>query len=436
MTSPGSDSPTLLSKKTEQPLAQTDDEETGSRKDNLSPLDGGIDAWSVVLAAWCNSFCSFGWLNSVGIFQDYYERTMLKQYPSSTIAWIPSLQIFFMLAASPFVGFLYDHYGPRYIVLAGSFLHVFGLMMLSISKGYYQVLLAQGVCSALGASAIFQPAISCVNGWFQKRRGTAFGILATGSSTGGVIFPIMITHLIDEVGYAWAMRIAAFMILFLLIIANLTLRCRVQPQPQKVTLQGLYRPLFESGSILLMTAYALLTFGIYIPINYVVVCATEAGMSVQLSQYLVPILNAASFFGRFGIGLVADKVGRFNIYIFVCVTTGILTLALWIPASSNAPNIVFAALFGLFSGAYISLSPALMAQISPPKEFGYRCGLMFAFAAVPGLVTSPVAGAILARDHGEYTGMKVYGGVFILAGTAVVVVARFVCTRMSVWVKL
>ena len=55
------------------------------------------------------------------------------------------------------MGILYDKYGPRYLILIGSFLHVFGLMMASISTEYYQILLSQGVCSAVGVAAIFQP---------------------------------------------------------------------------------------------------------------------------------------------------------------------------------------------------------------------------------------------------------------------------------------
>lgn len=27
--------------------------------------DGGVTAWLVVLGAWCTSFCSFGWINSM-----------------------------------------------------------------------------------------------------------------------------------------------------------------------------------------------------------------------------------------------------------------------------------------------------------------------------------------------------------------------------------
>jgi hypothetical protein len=45
--------------------------------------------------------------------------------------------------------------------------------------------------------------------------------------------------------------------------------------------------------LLIFTGFLLLTFGIFIPINYLVIQAMDAGMSYALAQYLVPILNAA-----------------------------------------------------------------------------------------------------------------------------------------------
>ena len=41
------------------------------------------------------------------------------------------------------MGKYYDSHGPRYLLLAGSFLHVFGLME-SISTEYHQFFLSQG----------------------------------------------------------------------------------------------------------------------------------------------------------------------------------------------------------------------------------------------------------------------------------------------------
>lgn len=61
------------------------------------------------------------------------------------------------MGMGPIIGKLYDNYGPRWLILVGTFMHVFGIMMASISTDYYQILLSQGVCSAIGVSAIFQP---------------------------------------------------------------------------------------------------------------------------------------------------------------------------------------------------------------------------------------------------------------------------------------
>lgn len=64
---------------------------------------------------------------------------------------------------------------------------------------------------------IFYPSMSVVSTWFFKRRALAFGFVAAGSSLGGIIFPIMVQRMLPQVGFGWAMRTAAFLILFLLV---------------------------------------------------------------------------------------------------------------------------------------------------------------------------------------------------------------------------
>ncbi len=88
-----------------------------------------------------------------------------------------------------FLGKVFDSYGPRYLLLGGTLFHVFGLMMVSLSSQYYQFLLAQGGCSAIGASAIFYAANNSIATWFFRRRALAFGIISSGSSLGAVVMP-------------------------------------------------------------------------------------------------------------------------------------------------------------------------------------------------------------------------------------------------------
>ncbi|RMZ42099.1 monocarboxylate transporter [Aspergillus flavus] len=386
--------------------------------------DGGLIAWFMVLGAWCVLFCSFGWINSIGEFQAYYEQNLLRQYSSGKISWIPSLQIFFMFAMGPIAGQIYDRFGPRYVLFSGSLLHVFGLMMTSISKRYYQILLSQGVCSAIGVAAIFQAAVSCIPSWFSKKRGAVYGIVSSGSSIGGVIFPIMISKLIRILGFPWTMRICALMILFLLIIANLTVRSRLPPNPRKLSKESLMRPFHESKTMLLIAGFFTLTFGIFVPMNYLVTAAMAEGMGRNLAEYLVAILNAGSLFGRLGAGVFADKIGSYNIFVVVTYIAGILVLALWIPASNNAGTIVFAVLFGFATGAYVALAPGLVVKLSPFAEIGYRTGLLFLFASISGLTTNPIAGAILQHSGGSYTGMKIFSGVLLIVGSTLVLGVR------------
>ena len=54
--------------------------------------DGGKKAWLTVLGSSACMFVSFGWVNCVGVFQEYYQANQLKAYSASDIAWIPALQ--------------------------------------------------------------------------------------------------------------------------------------------------------------------------------------------------------------------------------------------------------------------------------------------------------------------------------------------------------
>ncbi|KAK6582564.1 hypothetical protein PZA11_004972 [Diplocarpon coronariae] len=388
--------------------------------------DGGLEACMVVLGGWLCLFCSFGWINCIGVFQQYYQQNLLAGYSSSTISWIPSLEVFMMFFGGPVFGKVFDNFGPRWLLFGGTVFHVFGLMMTSLSTKYYQFILAQGICSALGASAIFYAAMSSVGTWFFRNRATAFGIMASGSSLGGVILPIMVSKLIPRIGYAWTMRAVAFMMLGMLIIANFTVKSRLAPQPKKLDLMTFVRPLKEPAFSLLCLASFLFFFGTFLPFNYIILQARSHGMSVNLSIYLIPILNASSIFGRILPGIIADRIGRFNVMIVTTAFSAVVVLGLWLPSSGNIPIIIFCVLYGFSSGAFVSMGPALIAQISPIREIGTRSGTYFLCVAVGGLTGNPIGGALIQRDSGGFHYLQVFCGVTMAAGAVVFYADRWV----------
>ncbi|KAI5806161.1 major facilitator superfamily domain-containing protein [Geopyxis carbonaria] len=392
--------------------------------------DGGLQAWLCVFGGFCCLFCSFGWINCIGIFQGYYQQNQLRDYSPSQVSWISSLEAFCMFVGGAVIGKIFDSYGPRWILAAGTLLHVFGLMMASLSSKYWHFVLAQGIVSAVGASLCFYPAVGCVSTWFHARRAFALGIVASGSSLGGVIFPIMIRRLIPRIGFGWTMRSTAFLILALMLVANATVSSRLPPRgPTPWRLSDFTRHFRELPFALTVFASFLFFFGMFLPFNYLPVYAQSHGMSASLANYLVAILNGVSVFGRIIPGYIGDKVGRFNTMAVIATASGILVLALWLPSSGNAATIVFAALYGFTTGAFVSIAPALIAQISDIREIGLRSGALFATVSLGALTGSPIGGALVDRYDGGYKGLQIFAGVCLMGGAVMFTAVRMLLSK-------
>lgn len=168
------------------------------------PQEGGFIAWSQVVAGHLVTFNSWGYVNSFGIFQAYYE-TALHQ-PPSAISWIGSIQLFLTLFIGTFSGRALDAGHYRHVVILGLGLQILGVFMTSTIKKYWQLLLAQGICQGLGNGLTFTPTLALVSIYFVKRRAVAISCMTCGTATGGIVFPLVARQLLNQVGFAWTTR--------------------------------------------------------------------------------------------------------------------------------------------------------------------------------------------------------------------------------------
>ncbi|GLB39003.1 putative major facilitator superfamily protein [Lyophyllum shimeji] len=70
--------------------------------------EGGWRAWSVVFGVWLNQFVTLGYTNAHGVYNDFYVREYLSNYPSSQISWIGSVQLFIVVSAGVVTGRAFD----------------------------------------------------------------------------------------------------------------------------------------------------------------------------------------------------------------------------------------------------------------------------------------------------------------------------------------
>ncbi|KAJ5569671.1 uncharacterized protein N7459_009101 [Penicillium hispanicum] len=388
------------------------------------PPNGGVVAWLQVAGAFFLFFNSWGVVNTFGVFQSYYESTLLPDYSSSTISWIGTVQGFLLFLAGVIVGPLLDKGHPKMLIAVGTFLVVFGLMMTSLSTQYYQVFLAHGVAVGVGCAFLFLPSIAIVATYFTTKRALATGITASGGSIGSVIFPIMFHKLIGEVGFGWTTRIIAFVALGGLLFSWAVMKTRLPPPKQArslLDLSAFREPPFVIFSLGLFFSFV----GLYFPFFYLPTYFTNfLHIDGNMAFYIIPVLNAASVFGRITPGILADRLGSLNTIIPISFIATVLAFA-WIGIRNEAGSIVFACLYGYASGAIVSLPPTILAKLTPNMSIvGTRMGMSFTFAGTGLLIGNPIAGALLNQDYTVFWKAQLFCAIMVAVGLAFFVVLR------------
>ncbi|PMD31678.1 putative MFS monocarboxylate transporter [Hyaloscypha variabilis F] len=392
----------------------------GQVENEKSEKSESVTALLQVVGAFFLMFNSWGIANTFGAYQIFYEANLLKTQTPSQISWIGSIQAFLLLAVGGFItGPIFDAGYLRGLVLFGSAAAVFGMMMTSICKEYWQVILAQGVVTGIGVGCMMLPSVAVMPQYFKTRRAFATGVAASGSSLGGIIYPTIFHELEPKIGFGWTTRVIAFIMLATLMVPIAVMKAKVFPAQR--------RPLFDFKVLhkVQFDLFCVGTFfgfmGMYIPFYYV----SSFGIShhvvdANLGFYLLTILNAASIFGRIIPNFFADKTGALNImtpWLFFC---GIIGYS-WISATSAAQIILVCIFYGFFSGTLVSIIAPAVIVISPDLSLvGTHMGMNFGFTSLGLLIGNPVAGVLLEK-HG-YLGpamwcgtCNVLAGIFILA---------------------
>lgn len=103
--------------------------------------EGGLTGWLVVLGSFCAMLSLFGLINSAAVFESYFTTHQLAHKTSSEIGWIFSLYLFIVFFVGIQVGPIFDRFGARALVAAGSTLIFLSLLLLSWCESTLSLLL-------------------------------------------------------------------------------------------------------------------------------------------------------------------------------------------------------------------------------------------------------------------------------------------------------
>ncbi|KAI0113126.1 MFS general substrate transporter [Daldinia grandis] len=397
------------------------------------PLDSDWLAWSQVVAAFLVQLCTLGLSNSFGSFQSYFEQNLLSTYSPSNIAWIGTTQGFLASIFGIISGPLYDKGYIRSLMYFGGALNVAGLVCTSFAGQYTWIILSFGIAIGLGSGALYVPSQAVVQAYFpEENAALPTGISMTGSSVGGIIYPIIFRQLETKFGFSWACRALALANGVFLLISCLLIKPREPPRDSERNTS--LRP-FNCGTfydwklILLGICALLLNIGIDVPFYFIpTFVQTQLGLSPTVGDSLLAGINASALLGRIFLNWISNYSKPLITWQFTILGACVL-LFCWSVIETLAGTIAFVIVYGFLVGGLTALIPSSVRELDPnSKAIGARIGLVEGFQGVGFLIGPPIAGAILESPAG-YFGVSMFCGALYFA--LFLIVGILTCRRSA-----
>ncbi|KAG2222773.1 hypothetical protein INT45_013137 [Circinella minor] len=217
--------------------------------------------------------------------------------------------------------------------------------------------------------------MSIVPEWFDKRRGLALGIASTGQSLGSLVSPLVITAITEKLDIQWCYRIMSLMMVVSGTIACILFkeshtarknnRSEKSPSKEKPKLKDIFqfRVLRNPTFILWCIADILFEGAYYVPYYFLPAHATYLQLSPEKGSALISVMSATNLCGRLFCGYVGDRIGHINTVIIYGFITMLTCLLMWTFAENYGLLMTFAAFFGFFGSAFLTLVSAVTAVV-------------------------------------------------------------------------
>jgi MFS family permease len=279
------------------------------------------------------------------------------------------------------MGRLADRFGITVPLLLGAVCLGLGFMMAALSPNIWVFIAVHGILiGMLGASCTFAPLIADTSLWFVRRRGIAVAVCASGNYLGGAIWPPIVQHFVENVG--WRTTYFGMAAFCTICISALALMMRRRPPQAGGTpmATGHVAPSsmpfgFTPGKAqeLLCVAGVACCVAMSMPQVHIVAYCTDLGFGAARGAEMLSIMLGFGIVSRLVSGAICDRIGGLRTLLLGSALQT-LALVLFLPFDGLASLYVVSALFGLFQGGIVPAYAIIIREHFPTKEAGARVG--------------------------------------------------------------
>jgi MFS family permease len=280
------------------------------------------------------------------------------------------------------LGRLSDRVGVMWVVLIGAAGLGSGFVLAGMAPSLVTFALLHGVLlGAFGSAATFAPLVADTSLWFERRRGIAVAICASGNYAAGAIWPPIVQHFVESAG--WRSTYIGIGIFCALTMPLLALGLRARPPalrmaatPKANAPQPSTRPFgfsMNQAQALLCIAGVACCVAMAMPQVHIVAYCGDLGYGAARGAEMLSLMLACGIVSRLVSGWICDHIGGLRTLVLGSVLQG-LALLLFIPFDGLLSLYLISALFGLFQGGIVPSYAIIVREHFPAAEAGARVG--------------------------------------------------------------
>jgi len=326
------------------------------------------------------------------------------------------------------MGWIADRYGVRWTVMFGAVMIAIGLAVSSLGQTW-ELYLGHGLfIGLLGNSGLNAPLYVYVSRWFDRRRGSALALIASGQYISGTIWPPIFESAITSYGWRPTMLVfGLFEAAVILPIAIIVLKPPPEviapplasAQAEKPTVLGL--PSAIVFAMLCVAAFCC-CMPMSMPQTHLVALCSDLGIKPSHGAAMLSVLLGTAFISRQIWGAISDRIGGL-LTVLIGSAWQFCTLAALAVTQDEIGLFTVTAIFGLGFSGIIPAYVLGLRELFPAHEAGWRVPTLLCFSGL-GMASGGLVAGVLYDHFGYYAPAFAAGLIFnfanlVLVGTLV-----------------
>ena len=325
------------------------------------------------------------------------------------------------------MGRLSDRFGVFVPILIGGASLGVGFVAAGLAPGLLPFTLVHGLLiGLLGCSATFAPLVADTALWFDRHRGIAVAICASGNYLAGTVWPPILQYFFERAG--WRATYVGVGIFCAVSITGLAFLLRRRPpaleasSTQRKTGRASAMPLGLSPNalmVLLSVAGVGCCVAMSMPQVHIVAYCTDLGYGAARGAQMLSLMLGFGIVSRLLSGWISDRIGGLRTLLLGSALQGV-ALVMFLPFDGMVSLYVVSAMFGLFQGGIVPAYALIIREYFSAAEAGTRTGIVLMATLFGMALGGWVSGAIFDLT-GSYRAAFVNGIAFNLLNLSITV---------------